>query len=171
MYAHLTQVLRAAGYVRVEISNWARPGHASRHNALYWTDRPYLGLGPGAHSYLPDGRRTANRADLARYLSGDDPVEEEEQPTPGQAATDLVVGGLRGRDGVDLARLTRRTGLRADPRALDKLVGHGLVARSGDRLWLTDEGVHVADAIAGHLADSWLVDETGTDPGSPGVSR
>ena len=52
MYASAEERLGSAGYVCYEISNWARPGHECRHNLVYWRNQPYLGVGPGAHSYL-----------------------------------------------------------------------------------------------------------------------
>ena len=52
MYLLIQRRLTDAGYRQYEISNWAREGHASRHNLAYWESRPYLGVGPGAHSYL-----------------------------------------------------------------------------------------------------------------------
>ena len=52
MYALARRVLAASGYRHYEISNWARPGHESRHNLIYWRNEPYLGVGPGAHSRL-----------------------------------------------------------------------------------------------------------------------
>ncbi|MFN0145669.1 MAG: radical SAM family heme chaperone HemW, partial [Dehalococcoidia bacterium] len=55
MYELTEDTLAAAGFSHYEISNWARPGHESRHNLAYWTDRPYLGLGAGAHGYLRTG--------------------------------------------------------------------------------------------------------------------
>lgn len=53
MYDSARQHLTTAGFVQEEVSNFARPGFPARHNSLYWQDAPYLGLGPGAHSYLP----------------------------------------------------------------------------------------------------------------------
>ena len=69
MYQRLCQRARGAGFEHYEISNFALPGFASRHNSSYWTAVPYLGFGPGAHSY--DGHRTrrANPPSLTAYLA------------------------------------------------------------------------------------------------------
>lgn len=55
------------GFMHEEVSNWAKPGHACRHNALYWQDQPFLGVGVGAHGYI-DGLRYQYRADDRRFL-------------------------------------------------------------------------------------------------------
>ncbi|MBH0178387.1 MAG: radical SAM family heme chaperone HemW [Nitrospira sp.] len=60
-------ILTEAGFVRYEISNYAKPGFACRHNLLYWTDEDYLGLGPSAQSYV-NGVRFGNVADLTAYV-------------------------------------------------------------------------------------------------------
>ena len=52
MYRLAQEMLSAAGYEQYEVSNWSRQGRASVHNLAYWQGRPYLGVGPGAHSYL-----------------------------------------------------------------------------------------------------------------------
>ena len=54
MYLYAEAALAEAGFDRYEISNWSLPGRESRHNLAYWLNSPYLGVGPGAHSYLPD---------------------------------------------------------------------------------------------------------------------
>ena len=51
MYDYATETLDKFGYEQYEISNWAKPGHACRHNLQYWRNLPYVGLGPGAHGY------------------------------------------------------------------------------------------------------------------------
>ena len=56
MYLLAEDMLAQAGYRHYEISNWAKPGMESRHNLTYWLNRPYLGVGPGAHSYLGQWR-------------------------------------------------------------------------------------------------------------------
>lgn len=69
-YELLCGMLSAAGYHHYEISNWALPGHEAVHNSAYWTRRPYVGLGPGAHSLriCPDGRQV--RSWNSRSTSG-----------------------------------------------------------------------------------------------------
>lgn len=154
---HLVARLEAAGLARYEVSNFARPGHESRHNLLYWTDRPYLGVGPSAHGYLPDGRRTLDVADTARWLAGGADIRTVETPTPREAATDHLVGGLRGRDGVDLGRLAVRTGLTVDPRRVTELVRREVLSLEDGRIALAARGYAVADAATAALVAA-LVD-------------
>lgn len=154
MYEGIVERLAAAGLERYEISNFARAGHRCRHNQLYWTDAPYIGLGPSAHGYTPSGERWVNVSDLQRYLSSSDPTEVWEAPTAQQAAIDLYVSGLRAADGVDLDHLAARTGLRPSETALATLIGGGLTRREGARLMLTPRGVLLCDAIVKRLAES-----------------
>ncbi len=60
--------LSSAGYHHYEISNWAKPGHESRHNLKYWRREPYLGFGAGAHSFS-GMQRWANAHDAANYVN------------------------------------------------------------------------------------------------------
>jgi oxygen-independent coproporphyrinogen-3 oxidase len=67
-YVHAVDRLAGDGWRGYEISNWARPGHESRHNLVYWERRPYEAVGPGAHAF--DGRtRRWNAARLAAYVN------------------------------------------------------------------------------------------------------
>ena len=66
-YEKLCRVLQQAGYEHYEISNFAMPGYHAKHNSAYWKHVPYVGLGPGAHSFL-DGKRLWNADDLSAYL-------------------------------------------------------------------------------------------------------
>ena len=67
MYLAAEAAMSNAGYHHYEISNWARTGHESLHNLVYWKNRPYLGVGPGAHSYL-DGHRFRNLRSPKEYI-------------------------------------------------------------------------------------------------------
>ncbi len=67
MYDLASEILGDAGFHHYELSNWALPGHESRHNLAYWTDRDYLGVGAGAHGYL-GGRRYENAAHPRDYI-------------------------------------------------------------------------------------------------------
>ena len=78
-YEYLCDALKAAGYVHYEISNWALPGKEAVHNSAYWTRKPYVGLGPGAHSLSADGRvRSWNSQQLSGWTSGSETLSDEE---------------------------------------------------------------------------------------------
>src|SRR3989442_5567552 len=66
LYEEAADLLEGRGFEHYEISNFARPGHRSRHNLKYWTNQEYLGFGPSAHSYVGD-RRWADARDLRAY--------------------------------------------------------------------------------------------------------
>ena len=69
-FSHLIRYLGQKGFVHYEISNWAREGFFSRHNTSYWKRKPYLGLGPSAHSYDIVSRQwnVANLRNTCRQL-------------------------------------------------------------------------------------------------------
>ncbi len=67
MYEMAEELMGQHGYRHYEISNWAKPGFPSRHNLIYWRNRPFLGVGPGAHSYL-GGFRFANLKSPREYI-------------------------------------------------------------------------------------------------------
>ena len=104
-YEMLCRVLGEAGYEHYEISNFALPGYQAKHNSAYWRHVPYVGLGPGAHSYL-DGRRQWNADNLAAYLNagrlGDfSIVRDGEVLDPEQKRIERIMLGLRTAAGVD----------------------------------------------------------------------
>jgi oxygen-independent coproporphyrinogen-3 oxidase len=142
-----------AGYRHYEISNYARPGHASRHNLKYWSDRPFVGFGLSAASYL-EGERRANLRDLDPYLED---VREGrvggrllEPYRPERRLQEALFTGLRRLSGVSLRRLARRYGERRLARhrpALDDLVDRGLLLRSGERLRLSARALPIANEV------------------------
>lgn len=144
--------LGAAGFRHYEISNFARPGFESVHNGGYWDGRPYLGFGPGAHSFVPH-RRWANIANVERYLAGDRSAASVEELTPLQRMIERIFLGLRRDTGLDVAAFEAEFGVRFDERyaaALERL--GDAVERSGDRLRLTRRGRLLADAVVAALS-------------------
>lgn len=152
----LSETLRAAGYEHYEISNFALPGHRSRHNGSYWQGIPYLGLGPSAHSF--DGRnRRWNVANNELYLQaiarGEIPFEQETL-TPVQRLNEYTMTALRTMEGMDMERVGRDWG--ADARhqlekAAEMALARQWMNREGQRLILTAEGRLFADGIASDL--------------------
>ncbi|HSQ60485.1 MAG TPA: radical SAM family heme chaperone HemW [Acidobacteriota bacterium] len=116
-YALLDGILLAAGFRHYEVSNYARPGEESRHNVGYWNRRPYLGLGPGAHSF--DGRtRWANEHDTRRYLErverDGNARSETTEVGPRDAAEEEIFLALRRERGIRLSRLRALAGPAAE---------------------------------------------------------
>jgi oxygen-independent coproporphyrinogen-3 oxidase len=89
-YDTLCRMLADAGYVHYEISNWARPGREAVHNSAYWRRVPYVGLGPGAHSFAPGSHRLTPDPRSLHTLSSDAPAFASEvctRPTVPRAAS------------------------------------------------------------------------------------
>lgn len=145
--------MAAAGYEHYEISNFALPGHRSRHNSAYWQGKKYLGLGPSAHSY--DGvSREWNIANNARYIAEPGLVFEKEVLTTEQRLNEYIMISLRTLEGLSLPVVEERFGVeRAEDlrRRAEKYIGGGSLIVVGERLRLTREGKLLADGIAADL--------------------
>jgi oxygen-independent coproporphyrinogen III oxidase len=145
-YELSSTVLEDAGYRYYEISNWARPGYESRHNAVYWQRGEYLGLGAAAHSFF-DGQRIANTSNLDDYMgpvaSGSVPPREIEKIDGPTALAEAIILGLRLTEGVSLDDIGRHFSIDLHRRyaaEIGELSGLGLVKMSGGRLCLTPRG-------------------------------
>lgn len=154
MYDRIHERLVQAGWERYEVSNFARPGHRSRHNQATWRGGYYVGLGPGAHGYLPPtptapwGRRTVGAADLSAWLAGAEPqVEVLDAAT---SAADFLLSTLRHVDGSPLDRLLRR-GQRPAESVLRALEDADLLRRRDGHLRLTARGIPLADGVTARL--------------------
>jgi oxygen-independent coproporphyrinogen-3 oxidase len=153
MYSAAIDGLAAAGFEHYEVSNFARPGRRSRHNQTYWSGDGYFAAGPGAARYVDGVRETNHRSTttyIRRVLAGRSPVAEREQLDPEARARELLVLGLRRRDGICRREFAARSGYEADQLAgpaLGSFAALGLVEDCGDRIRLTREGLYVSDAI------------------------
>lgn len=105
MYKILQAKLKAAGYVQYEVSNFCKPGYHSRHNSSYWNRTPYLGLGPGAHSFIGMAREW-NTSDIATWCNLSIlPLREGETLSPVDVFNEILMLGLRTAAGVSLDTL------------------------------------------------------------------
>ncbi len=143
--------LAEAGYERYEISNFARPGFACRHNLNYWRRGDYLGLGAGAHSLI-EGERFWNHArpDIYARSASDPTANSERVDEPQKAIGETLMLGLRVKEGVSLAHIERECG--ADPEEsfgelFCELENAGLIARENGRLRLSDKGTLLANQV------------------------
>jgi oxygen-independent coproporphyrinogen III oxidase len=125
--------LHAAGYQQYEISNWAKPGFASRHNLKYWQRQPYFGFGAGAHSFSGT-QRWANIHDAAAYVSAIDsgkPALATVEPITRQSALEEELFlGLRQLAGINLARIERDYAVNLQEK-VDRLASNGMLERQG----------------------------------------
>jgi putative oxygen-independent coproporphyrinogen III oxidase len=149
----------ARGLPAYEISNHARPGAECRHNLVYWRYGDYVGVGPGAHGRIGNGkirRATTTERHPEKWLAlveanghgriVDDPLRQGEQ------ADELLLMGLRLREGIELARYAALAGRDLDPARIAALEAEGLVEARDGRLRVTAGGFAVLDAIVADLA-------------------
>lgn len=154
-YEDLVSTLAAAGYRHYEVSNFALPGYRSRHNEGYWTRRPYLGLGPGAHSF--DGRaRWSNEESIARYFerveSGELPREDRHEISVREASEEHVFLGLRRSRGLRASRHLARFS-KSDIAAWRgwAIAGEAVLSSPPGRFRPNDRGLFLAHDLASEL--------------------
>ena len=158
--------LSQVGFDRYEVSNYARPGYRAVHNSAYWCGDWYLGIGPGAHSFVESGWcrgwRWQSLSNLEQYLQtweqphapgmpseSDRTVDWIEELTSRQLMTERILCGLRTVDGVDLDEPVMRSFADEIRLAADDGVRRGWASRRGSRLCPTTQGLLYADALAG----------------------
>lgn len=152
MFEALSSMLAEAGYVQYEISNYCLPGRESVHNSSYWSGAPYLGIGPGAHSYDGERTRRANPADVKAYIGhfcgGEHtPFYTQEVLTDEELREEYIMTRLRRRRGIGLDDYARRFG----PEAMSRLYVRakaqpGLLHIEDGRIVLSHEGIMRSDS-------------------------
>jgi putative oxygen-independent coproporphyrinogen III oxidase len=152
-YGAACQVLAGAGYGHYEVSNWARPTHASRHNLTYWRRGRYLGLGAGAHEFDGTTRRW-NLPGVPAYLEAvrhrRRPTEGQERLDPTQARFEALALRLRTVDGLGPEE-ARALGVDPAGTEADHLRTAGLLA-PGPALALTEQGMFLHGEVVARLA-------------------
>jgi oxygen-independent coproporphyrinogen-3 oxidase len=159
-YALTQDITAANGLPAYEISNHAVPGAESRHNLTYWRYQDYAGIGPGAHGRLTvEGIKWAmmsekhpedwaDRVETSGHgLIVDEPLSREE------AADEMLLMGLRLREGLSTRRYESLSGRPFDPKRLADLFSHGMIESvAGNRLRATPAGWMVLDALVADIA-------------------
>jgi oxygen-independent coproporphyrinogen-3 oxidase len=148
-YENARAILKAAGYEQYEISNWAKPGYASRHNLKYWRRESYLGFGAGAHSFSGT-QRWANVHDAAAYAAaisaGRSAVEGVERVTREQALEEELFLGLRQLSGIDLPRIQREYSVNLEEK-VGRLASAGMIEREGELVRLAADKLSVSNEV------------------------
>lgn len=165
--AFTDEYMRKTGYERYEVSNYARPGYACRHNIGYWTEVPYLGFGLGAASHF-EGMRWSNTRELNEYLSADLRKEsgfaairrDLRSLSKEEEMEEFMFLGLRMTDGISetefLTRFQKRIDLvYAEP--LERYQRLGLLLRENGRIRLSARGMDLSN----HILADFLLTETG----------
>jgi len=157
------RTLEALGLERYEVANYAMPGHRSRHNTAYWTGRPYIGVGGGAHGMLdaaharacmlaPDDGRDVGRVRysyVADPFPGDQPspLASLELLTTLEAAREDAMLGMRMTDGIDES-VAERAGVVG---VMESLVDDGLVEHDNGRWRPTTRGWLLGNEVFGRI--------------------
>ncbi len=156
MMEEADRLLSRCGYEHYEIANFARPGYRSQHNCGYWQRDGYLGIGPGAHSFLRRGWgvRWGNNADYAIWQTGIQagtlaPIDQQEL-TRDDALSEAIFLGLRMADGILLDSFAEQFGERLEHRFADEirqLQQAGLLICTPDRISLTGRGMLLSNQV------------------------
>ncbi len=152
----LAQWTKDGGYGHYEISNFALPGFESRHNSSYWQSKPYIGLGPSAHSFNGKSRQwnVANNALYMQSINKGTVPFEIEYLTPVQQLNEYIMTSLRTCQGISLNHISTRWS-DLDTMAIIKkakpYIMQGSIVYVNDHIMLTKRGKFLADGIAAGL--------------------
>ena len=151
-YQAMCHFLAGLGYEHYEVSSFAQPGYASRHNMAYWQQEPYLGLGPGAHSYNGCSRQF-NISNNARYIKAINngavfyEVENLGQP---QLYNEYILTGLRTNRGINFSYIRQTFGLdiyRQHKAFINQCLFENKATLNDGRFVLTDNALILADSV------------------------
>ena len=152
----MTDFLENNDFIQYEISNFGKMGRFSKHNINYWQNKPYLGLGPAAHSF--DGEsRFWNISDISKYLRierKNDDIREKEILTPSDRFNEYLMTGLRTYWGIDIAHIEQNfPDKNSDEllKTLEKYIKSGHIKAEGKKYYLTRKGMFISDKITAEL--------------------
>jgi oxygen-independent coproporphyrinogen III oxidase len=155
-FEHLYEQMSFSGYDAYEISNYALNGRISRHNSSYWFHKPYLGLGPGAHSF--NGiKRQHNIYNNPKYIKA---IETEKIPmveeilSPADLANEIIMTSLRTKWGLRPELILEKSGydvMEIHAVRIEEFINEGMLLMENEQLTLSRKGRLFADTIAAEL--------------------
>ncbi|OHB89924.1 MAG: hypothetical protein A3D13_05635 [Planctomycetes bacterium RIFCSPHIGHO2_02_FULL_40_12] len=153
MYEYTNSFLGNNGYIRYEISNFAKPGRECRHNTVYWENREYIGIGTGSFSYV-NGERYCNIKNVKEYIYAVKSKKRlicfSEKLPQEKRASEILIMALRMTSGISRKEFFNRSGLdltKLFGRQLNNLAQSGLINLDDQRIKLTRKGLTVADSV------------------------
>ncbi len=159
MYNWAMHFLKENNFEHYEIANFARPNKKSMHNLLYWQNKPYLGIGAGAFSFIR-GYRYMNYENPVSYIKeimkGKLPIDNGEKISLRKRMIETIILGLRTKDGVGYKQFKTRFGVSLSDifsETIDKLVNLGLLQKGNYRIKLTKKGIFLANTVFREFVD------------------
>ncbi len=146
-YEALVSFLEKKGFIRYEISNFAKGQHECRHNLKYWSGAEYLGFGLGAHSYV-EGVRKANARTFEGYYKGEIFMEKL---TPKESIEEMIMLGLRCRLGFSKAKLFKHGYKIENNINFKTYLSKGILTENGDRVHLNPSYYGTSNYIIANL--------------------
>lgn len=149
LYHMAVEFLKNNGYMRYEISNFAKNNKECKHNLKYWSCNEYIGLGVAAHSYLK-GERFYNVSDLSEYIKGFYHSDEKLILSNEDKISEYIIMRLRLDAGIEEKEFSKRFNKSfyfTYKEKIDKLCLLGLMRKEGGRYYLTDYGIDVSNTV------------------------
>ncbi len=159
MYNRAIYFLEESGFEHYEIANFAHPHKRSKHNLIYWQNKPYLGIGAGAYSFIK-GYRYMNYENPARYIkeimSDKLPIDNGEKLSLRKRMIETIILGLRTKDGVNYKKFVTRFKVDINNifhKKIKKLVNLGLLQKDIFEIKLTKKGIFLANTVFREFVD------------------
>ena len=153
MYHRINSKLRELGIYQYELSNYALPGWESKHNTVYWENKPYLGIGVSSHSKLDDVR-FSNTSNIHEYMDsiqkGESVIIDSEPIDAEEDLFESIILGLRLNKGIQIDLLNERYAIDFETRyekVLSSLIQDHLIIREGNTIKLTELGRDLANQV------------------------
>jgi oxygen-independent coproporphyrinogen-3 oxidase len=151
-------MLEEHGFEHYEISNFGKPGFFSQHNSAYWFQKPYLGIGPSAHSFKGNIRswNIANNPGYIKALETEKPFSKQENLSSKDQFNELLLTRLRTKWGVSKMELQDVDGSLYEEFKVnaDLWINKGMLTDTGSHLTLAKQGVFIADAV---ISDMFVI--------------